>query len=177
MNPNLGATKVRTLVTMAMTKNPGRRRLMEDTMAAEIRRVAPGVESTPSYTVLSDADIANEARVQERVERAGYDAAIVMRITDVQRQDVYVPGSAVVAPVYYRTFWGYYRHWIPIAYEPGYIEHDRDVHVETEMYSMRTGELAYSALSATLNPSSPASLAKEVGHVVAEDLRSKGVLQ
>jgi hypothetical protein len=83
-------------------------------------------------------------------------------------------GEAWVVPEYYRTFWGYYRHWIPVSYEPGYVERDRDVQVETALYSATSdGELIYSAISRTLNPNSPADLAKDVTSLVARKLRDK----
>jgi hypothetical protein len=110
------------------------------------------------------------------LELSGFDAAIVTRITDVQRQDVFVPGRRVLVPVYYRTFWGYYRYWVPITYEPGYIERTRDVQVETQVFALPGGELLYSAVSRTFNPVSPAALIESVGSVVAKELIAQGWL-
>jgi hypothetical protein len=169
---------IRRMVTMALSSSPGRRRAMEASMAEQIRDKAPEVDVTESSTLIDDTDIREESRVRERLERAGFDAQMVMRVTDVARQDVYVPGRTTVVPQYYRTFWGYYRHWVPIAYEPGYVEHDRDVEVETDLYaSSEGGELVYASISHTLNPSSAADLAKDVTGVVAKDLKDKGLLR
>jgi hypothetical protein len=178
VTPEPGAVNIHRVVAIALSNNPGRRRAMEASMVEQIREKAPSVEATESSTLINDTDIREEARVRERLERAGFDAQLVMRVTDVTRRDVYVPGRTTVAPLYYRTFWGYYRYWAPIAYEPGYIEHDRDVSVETELYSASgDGELLYSAMSHTLNPSSAADLAKDVTGVVAKDLKEKGILR
>jgi hypothetical protein len=179
VTPDVGALNIHRVVAMAISNDPGRRRAMEASMVEQIRDEAPGVEAVESSTLISDADIRQEARVRDHLERAGFDAQLVMRVTDVTRKDVYVPGRTTRVPRYYRTFWGYYRYWAPIAYRPGYIEHDRDVQVETELYAPGRGddELVYAAVSHTLNPSSAGDLAEDVTGVVAKDLKEKGILE
>lgn len=175
-SPNVSPSPMRNIVAIAITKDPGRRQLMEQAMAREIQDEAPGVEAVPSRSILSDSEIADEARVRDHLAQTKFDGAIVMRITDVERHDVFVPGRTTVVPVYYRTFWGYYRYWAPIAYEPGYVERNADVQVETEVFAMPGGELVYSAISRTLNPSSAADLAERVAGVVTKELRERGFI-
>jgi hypothetical protein len=177
IKPELASLRINSVVAMAISKNPARRRAMEASMVEQIRDKAPEVTATESSTLIDDDDLRNESRVREHLDGAGFDAQLVMRVTDVNRHDVYVPGRTTFVPSYYRTFWGYYRYWVPIAYEPGYIEHERDVRVETELYLADAGgELVYSAVSQTFNPNSPADLAKEVTGAVAKDLKEKGLL-
>jgi hypothetical protein len=172
--PDVGTLKIGRVVAIAFSNNPGRRRAMESSIADEIRKAAPEVEVIQSSTLVSDADLRNEEKARASLERAGFDAQLVMRVTDVNRTDVYVPGRTRVVPQYYRTFWGYYRYWVPIAYEPGYVERDRDVQVETALYSTaERGGLVYTAVSRTLNPSSAADLAEDVTSVVVKDLKEK----
>ena len=174
--PDAGSLRIHKVVAIALSQNPGRRRAMEASIVDQLRTAAPRVEAIQSSTLISDADVRNEDLVRERLEHAGFDAQIVMRVVDVDRRDVYVPGQFV--PEYYRTFWGYYRHWMPIAYDPGYVERERDVQVETALYeTAQDGRLVYSALSHTLNPSSAADLATDVTHAVVKDIKSKGLLQ
>jgi hypothetical protein len=175
-NPDVGPMTFRNVVTVAMTKDPGRRQSMEEAMAGEIEDEAPGVEAVPSRSILSDSEINDERRVRDHLAQTKYDAAIVMRVTDVDRRDVFVPGRTVSVPVYYRTFWGYYQYWAPIAYEPGYVERNQDVQVETLVYAMPKGELVYSAMSRTLNPASSADLVESVASVVTDELQARGFL-
>lgn len=173
-NPTVTPTPLRHILAIAITKDPGRRQMMEEAMASEIVEEAPGVEAMPSRSILSDTEIADEARVRDHLAQTKFDGAIVMRITDVERRDVFVPGRTAVVPVYYRTFWGYYRYWAPISYEPAYVEQTKTVQVETQVYAMPRGELVYSAISRTLNPSSAADLAERVASVVTKELRERG---
>lgn len=177
VRPNLGPLTFKKVAAVAIARDPARRRMMEDSMVGEIQHVAPDVQATASYTVIED--MTNKDKVREQFEQRGFDSSIVMRVTDVNRQDVYVPGRTIEAPVAYRTFWGYYDYWVPIAFQPGYVEQYRDVRVETEGYAFAGGggDLVYSAVSRTLDPSSPADLANDVTSVVTRDMRDKGLLR
>jgi len=176
--PDIGPLNFRKVVAMAIAKNPDRRRVMEDAMAGEIHKTAPDVQAVPSYTIISDADMPNEARVKEQIDRAGFDGAVMLRVTDVSRQDVYVPGQTEYAPVAYRSFWGYYHYWVPIEYEPSYIDRETNVRVETEVYSTAGGgDLVYSAVSDTVDPRSPTQLVNSVAKHVVADMKEKGLLR
>ena len=61
-------------------------------------------------------------------------------------------------------------YWIPALQQPGYVERDRQMLVETEAYALPSGELVYSALTKTINPVSSADLVIEVGQNVAKDM-------
>ena len=175
-NPAVSPVPFRHVVAIALTKDPGRRQMMEEAMAAEIRDEAAAVETLASRSILSDAEIADEARLRDHLAVTRFDGAIVMRITDLERRDVFVPGRTLVVPVYYRTFWGYYRYWAPIAYEPGYVERTRNVQVESQVYRIPDGDLVYSAVSRTLSPASAADLADRVASVVTKELRERGFI-
>jgi hypothetical protein len=178
VKPGVGELSFKKVVAQAYSKNGRRRRMLEDAMVAEIRRVAPEVEVVPDYTLVPDEAVPDEARMRATIEREGFDGAVVLRITDTRVQDTYIPGRTVFAPVYYRTFWGYYRYWTPVAYDPGFVERNRAVQVETVVYSLKDdGEMVYAAVSSTLNPNSASDLVERVARVVARDMREKGLLR
>jgi hypothetical protein len=178
VKPGIGALSFNKVVAEALSKNPARRRMLEDAMVSEIRRVAPNVEVVAGYTLVPDDAMREEGRMQEALERGGFDGAVMMRITDTSVQDTYIPGRTVVAPVYYRSYWGYYRHWVPIAYDPARVERNRSVQVETVVYSLAGDSvMVYAAVSSTLNPDSPGDLVQRVASVVARDMRDKGLLR
>jgi hypothetical protein len=176
VNPNVSNVRIHKVIAIALSKDPARRRMMEASMVEQIRDKTPEVTAIESSTLIPDETLSNEDELRRVLERADADAELVMRVTNVQRSDLYVPGRTTYVPEYYRTFWGYYRYWVPVAYEPGYVERQRDVQVETELYVKPGGDLVYSALSRTLNPSSAADLAHDVTGVVAKDLNEKGLL-
>src|SRR5262245_21042152 len=88
VKPDLRPAPLKRVVAIAMTKDSGRRRAMEESLASQLQESTPGIEAVPSYTLINDEEIKNESRLRERFERTNYDGAIMLRVTDVERQDV-----------------------------------------------------------------------------------------
>jgi hypothetical protein len=178
VKPGIGELSFKKVVAQALSKDGTQRRMLEDAMVREIRRVAPNVEVVAGYTLIPDEAVQDEPSVRATIERAGFDGAVMIRITDVSVQDTWVPGRTVYTPVYYRTFWGYYRYWTPVMYDPGFVQRDQSVQVETVVYSLQgDGEMVYAAVSSTLNPSSSRDLVERVASVVARDMREKRLIR
>jgi hypothetical protein len=64
------------------------------------------------------------------------------------------------------------------VYAPGYLETDRVVRYETEVYDAREGgRLVWSGTTESINPASAAAVNKEIAHVVVSELVKSGVTQ
>src|SRR5204863_451291 len=79
------------------TKDPGLRRMGEDTTAANMK----GAQAIPSYQILGDMDLKDREAVKAKLHEAGVQAVLVMRMTGVTEQTTAVGGP-------YGTFDGYY---------------------------------------------------------------------
>lgn len=174
--PGLHDEPSRHIVAIAITGDHNRRVALEDALAAQLQSVGEGVQVEASYKTFNDDAMKAVDKVRDLLASGGFDAAIIMRATDVKREDVWLPGSQSVAPMYYRTIWDYYAYWQPIALQPGYLKSQRTVHVETAMFAVPEGDLIYSAISQTVNPASAEELVKQVGDRVAKDLTQKGLI-
>ncbi len=74
-----------------MSRDPATRRRAEDAMAREI--TARGAEGVPSYTVLSDADVRDEAAARAKLDEQGFSGTVVMRVVGQNLQYRYEPCS------------------------------------------------------------------------------------
>ena len=91
----------------------------------------------------------NEAKVREQIAASGVDGVVVMRLVYDENEVTYNAGTY---PGPYYSFWGYYGWAYPIAYQPGYLQTDRLVGIETNVYDVETEKLVWSGLSRTKNP-------------------------
>lgn len=174
-NPEVGAISFEKVVAMAIVKDAGRRRVLEDAMAAEIQAV--GATAQPAYTFVPDEQVRDDAAARRHFEREGFDGAVMLRVVGANTTQTYVPGRVTAVPVYYRTLWGYYRYWVPVEYDPGYVRTDRNVRVETIVYSVKDEQMVWSGLSETLNPDSARALVRGVAKAVVSDLRRDRLLK
>ena len=162
-DPSAKGAAMSKIAIVAMTKDPGLRRIAEDSAAAQMA----GAQATPSYQVLGDADIKDkEAREGEaeggRVQRRARHAARERQRAgepvpyDTSTATTAGPGSAV--------------------YGPGYMETDTIVKVVSNMYSLDHNKLVWSGTSKTFDPSNAKEFMTDVSKAVAKSLQKDRII-
>ena len=166
----LAGKKVAALV---MSANQSTRLAGEDALAREI--TARGAQGVPAHTILTDPK--DEARAKQELATAGVDGVISMRVVGSEQQVSYTPGMYSTTP-YYNRFWGgYYGYGWGSVYEPGYLQTDKMVSVETLVFSNVQDKLLWAGVSETMNPTRVDSLIHDVASGVARELQKNGLLQ
>jgi len=153
---------------IVMSKDPMIRRTAEDTLVSHITRT----QAVPAYALLSETDELSSDRVKTRLKEAGVDGVVVMRMIGVDKQTSWVPGNYPPAYGGFSSYWGYAH---PMTYNPGYLQTDTIVQVETNVYSLADDKLVYAARSETFNPTSAASMFREIANAIAADLKKRGL--
>jgi hypothetical protein len=134
------------------------RRGAEDALVHQLAAV--GVQATPAYAVLSDADLTAPELTIDKLRAEGYDGVVVMRLIGAHQQVYSTP------PTFY-GYWG--TGW-------GTVQTETIVRVETNAYSLHTGKLEWSGLSRTVDPSGVHDLIGSVTTTVAQTLAKEGVV-
>ena len=166
------------VMAIAFVNDEGRRRTVEDRMCADIKALGTQTEAVPSYTLIPTADLRDQDAVKPRVEAAGFDGAVAWRAAGTDREKYYVPGGMVAMPVAYAGFWGFYQMGITAVYDPGYLQTDKVVHIETMVYRVgpTTDKLVWAGTSATVDPASLYNLVDGVAYAVSAELQRQGLL-
>lgn len=162
------------ILGLMIEKDGATRRQVEDYIVQRVTANNPGVQAVAAYTLLSGDDLTDKERSRQIVEEAGIDGAIVVRMVGVDKQTTYVPGSY---PTPYYNFYGYYDWAWPTVYDPGYLQTDTIVNLETLIYSVKDGKLLWSGVTETFNPSSMDDLLKGTGDAVARATRKDGIFR
>jgi hypothetical protein len=156
-----------------MSPNPTTRRVAEDALAAEMsKRGATGVAS---YTLLGEENPSDSEAARKLLVDAGVAGMVTMRVVGTEEQEMFVPGRWSTVPVY-ATWPRYWSHGWTEVYEPGYLQTDTLVSVETLVYSFVQDELLWGGMSQTINPSRADELVRELGRKVANELEDEGLL-
>ena len=171
-----GPLDFKKVLVLMLNKDGTTRRTVEDKIAGRIttnRRV----EAVPSYTLLMGSDLQDQDHAKQIVLDAGFDGAVVMRLVGVDKQTTYVPGSY---PSYYGSFWGpggYYGYGWPAVYDPGYLQTDTIVNIETLIYSLKDNKLVWTGTTETFNPSSLDHVIDGVASAVSMELTKQGLVK
>jgi hypothetical protein len=129
----------------------------EDALAAELSN--KGYEAVPGNTILLrpagtqlDLDY-----LREQIRAHQIEAVLVSHLVRVDDTETYVPGTAYYVPyAYYNSFYGYYGTLYPVVYSPGYLQKEKKVRVETNLYYVDgepNGQLVWTGITDTFNPS------------------------
>ena len=87
-------------------------------------------------------------------------------------------GPAFYPYPYYSTFYGYYGTVFPVVYSPGYLKEEKKIRIETNFYSTvgPDGELVWTGMSDTFNPSSTKKAIDSVVKLVVKELEKQQLL-
>jgi hypothetical protein len=161
------------ILVLMLTKDGTTRRSVEDQVVARVKANRQ-VEAVPSYTVLMDSDLQDDGHAKQIVADAGFDGAIAMRVVGVDKETTYIPGSY---PSPYYNFWGYYDYAWPAVYDPGYLQTNTIVNIETLVYSIKDNKLVWTGTTETFNPSSLDHVVEGVAAAVSTELSKQGLVK
>lgn len=162
----------KTIAAVFVTRNEEQRRASEDTLASDL--TARGAHGVASYTVLTNDQRDDGEAARERLKAAGADGVVVMRVVSKDQRITYSPGTPL--PGYYSGFGPYWGYGWRTAYQPGYLQTDTLVSVETLIYSMRQDKLLWAGTSRTTNPKDINTLITEVANAAAKEMTKQGLL-
>lgn len=109
--------------------------------------------------------------------RGGFDAVLILRISDVQQVRSNIPESYYFPLEPYVYSW--YPYWMDgmgLMIRGGYHEKHDVVHLESGLFSMETGKLVWIGQSDTKRVQTVAALADSVGPAVGRQLRKDGLI-
>ncbi|HSK12476.1 MAG TPA: hypothetical protein VK907_04625, partial [Phnomibacter sp.] len=159
------------ILIAAFVKDETSRRIIEDDVVKMIKGKA-----VASYQVLGSARAdMSEEELAAKVQGEGFDAAVVMRMLDMEKEMEYVPGTGAY-PAYYRGFYGFYRGVYSGFYNPGYYQENKIYSVETNIYSLKENKLIWSGVTETVNPTKLDKMVSEIGKVIFDEMKKQGFL-
>ncbi|HEY5924188.1 MAG TPA: hypothetical protein VIV11_21065 [Kofleriaceae bacterium] len=154
-------------MTVFVTDNVTLRHSGEQDLAR--RLAATGVEATPGYVVFSNgaSDVSDLDAMKVKLRELGYDGVVTMRIVDREKNIEAVPGS----------FDGYWGYWGPGYYSYGspYAYTETIYRIEAAAYSLRDGQLMWSAITKTIDPDTTDELIEDTTEMIAGQLRRRGL--
>jgi hypothetical protein len=150
----------------------------EDALAAEL--TSKGLEAIAGNTILlrppgTKLDL---NYLREQIQANQIEAVVVSRLMKVDNTVTYVPGTPYFTPYpYYNTFYGYYGTLYPVIYSPGYLEKEKKVRVETNVYvtTAPDGQLIWTGTTDTFNPSNVHKAIKGLVNLVVTKMDKDGL--
>lgn len=177
-NPEYSGATFHRILVIGMSAKPGVRADFEDALSKLV--AGEGVEAIPGNTILlrPEGTKLDLGYLKAQVKEFKIDAVIVSRLVKVDKDITYIPGQPYVPYPYYGSFYGYYGAVYPVVYSPDYLREDTTVRVETNVYAVKgaDGELVWTGVSDTFNPSSADKVIDGLTKLIVKELRKNAVL-
>lgn len=167
-DPSLKKLSFERVVAVAMTTDGPTRRAAENEM---VRIIGP--KAVPSSQVIPDNEVQDAEKVRARLEAAGFDGAITMRLVDATTK---VVSARDPVPTAYYQLWGYYRFaWIADR-PPDYMTAEQKLQIEVNIYALPSAKLLWTGTSDTVRPYLIETAVNDVADVVRKRLKSEGLI-
>jgi len=179
-NPSYSSEKkFRRVLALGLSDRTEVRVDFEDALAAQL--AGAGFDAVPGNNILlrppgTKLDITT---LREQIRANQIEAVVVSRLIKVDNTVTYIPGVAYAVPYpYYNTFYGYYGTLYPVVYSPGYLQQEKKVRIETNLYvtSPPDGQLVWTGVTDTMNPSNVHKAVQGLVKLVVTRMQSEGAL-
>ena len=163
------------MFVLALAQNERNQKIWESAFGTALMAVK--VTPIPSSSVFAFGTSLDSTSLRGYVHNAGANMLAVTRLVDVEKEQVYVPGSTYYtpAPAYYGYYGYYYSSW-GMASTPGYYETQHVYRLETNVYDVATEKLVWSGLTETVDPANAEDGANSIAAVIIDDMLQRKVL-
>lgn len=161
------------VLVVALLRNETNRRRTEDEMVKYLHG-----KGVTSYSYLGEKFNRNdEEALRSKIKNDGFDAAITMRLIDVDKEKIFVPEQHYMYPMYYSDFSRYYfRNWMYYT-TPGYYTITKKFIIETVIYSIQDDKIIWSGITETYDPEGVKRLTNEIAHAIRKKMLQEGFIE
>ena len=169
-NKEIKISNLNKVLVVALFKNETSAHKAEDQMVGYLK--GKGVQSYNYFK--SSFNKENEEAIRAKIKKDGFDGAVTMRLIDVDKEKIYTPSESTFYPNYYRDFSGYYFNRWNYSSTLGYYTTTKTFTVETNVYSIKSDKIIWTALTESTNPDGLKNMTNEIAKVVYKQMLKEG---
>lgn len=185
-NPGFEKTVFKKLFVIGVAQDQAGRQAFEDAFAAAIVNEGGGAQA--SWSVLPDDTLLSEEQIHGAIENGEFDGVLITRLLSVEKSKEYTPPKKynrprttyyAAGPAWGRGFGGYNGFYVTTfaqVHEPGYFDTSTTVLLETNLYSVATNDLVWTAQSETIDPESIPDIRASMTRTVAKKLKEERLI-
>lgn len=160
--------KDKTMAVVFISRDESTRRDGEDALAEDLR--ARDGHGVAAYTLLPNERREDGEAVFAGLKQAGVNRVVVMRVVG-KDQGIRLNGPAYAIPASYGGFGGYWDYGWATLHEPGDVQSDTPLSVETLLYSLdQGGKLVWASTSRSVDPRDLDGLIRTVAAATAREM-------
>lgn len=171
-NDQIHIGKIKKILLIGVAKDPWIRKMFEGDLKEEFSDY--NVDAVSSLEIVSPDEKITKENFELYFGKENFDAVLVTRVVaeNVSKTRVYN-----YTPSYgYYGFYGYYSSAYSYAYNPGYMVEEKSVNLETNVYDIKSMQLAWSALSESFNVRKASDVVDPLIHMIVDEMKDDGLI-
>lgn len=181
-NPDFPSPEYNRVFVAALIGDISARQTIEDEMAIRLENQGIQViKSTEAFPPdFTEDPLDDKEAILNKVREENSDAILTVSVIDEETDTRYVAGDVTYNPTlrfgFYGDFWGYFSHYYPQLYDPGYYAKDKIYFLETNLYDADSEKLVWSAQSRSYNPEDVEMFSAEVAQTTMKELEEEELI-
>ena len=156
--PEAGPLRFNKVLAIAVLDNESTRSRAEDALKANLK----GVQAVQGYKLFTTAELADRARVTERLRQDGFDGVVILSLAGSEQKvgwtSSHVPLEAFA--------------WYPTED----MAVDTTIQVEIKVYSIAEEKVLWGGISQTFNPKDTEDLISRIVDAAGKEMRRQGLI-
>lgn len=172
-NDQITTGKIDKILLIGVAKDPWVRKMFEGELKEEFSDY--DVNAVSSLEIVSPDEKITKENFDLYFGRYDFDAVLVTRVVaeNIEKTQVYN-----YTPNYgYYGFYGYYGSAYSYAYNPGYTVAQTNVNLETNVFDIKSMELAWSAMSESFDVKRASDVIDPIVQMIVDEMQSDGMFE
>ncbi|MFA8299714.1 MAG: hypothetical protein ACEPOV_06110 [Hyphomicrobiales bacterium] len=174
-SPDYKGSAFKEVAIIAVFPSQGFSNRFEEIVSQELEKA--GVKNEIGYKILGEKRKMKKQRMANMIAKSGADAVLVFKFRGVNKRKTFYPGNVSVFPDFYYSYYNYWFYTYDVVRTPGYVQTDRWVRVESNLYDAKPDKLIWTAESETINPDGVENLAINIAKAVIHKLAMENLIQ
>lgn len=160
------------VLVVALFENETSRRIAEDQMIIYLNG-----KGAVSYNYFDEyTSVENEQLIRNKIISDGFDGAIIMRLLDVEKEEIYIRDKLSNHSGHNHNFCRHYlKNWDEYC-NPGYYLITKSYIVETNIFSIKEDKIIWIGITKTIELGGVSQMTKEIGKAVYKKMIKEGFI-
>ncbi len=166
-NEQIRMRSIEKILIIGVAKDPWVRKMYEGELKRELEEY--NVEAVSSLEIVSPDEKITKENFDLYFEKEYFDAVIITRVVaeNIKKETVYnyTPSYGLYGGY---GFYGYYNYSVGYMNSPGYLVETRNVNLETNVFDIRTKQMAWSTISESFDVKKASDVIEPVVQLIVE---------
>jgi hypothetical protein len=174
-NDNYQNKTYKKILVLGISENNSKRAAVESALVKRLfEKDIPAVASLSLFPPQLQHAPVSEERMIDAVKNNNIDGVLIISLLDIKKEERAVPATSYTSgpryPYYHTPYYGYYSTTHRTVHTPGYTVETEKFYLESNFYSVKSKELAWTLQSESIDPENISDFAVQYSETIVSSM-------